>query len=178
MVTQMFKDMVAELRRDDMAEECFEAVAQLRQLKQQLEGKEQELLEERKEVERLKTVVQGLEARNRSFSMEIAYLTSRPVLCSMNTASGQDEEEEEEEEEVADVAAVVRQVHVQCHRLQGLVRKRWLDDALGRLHGREQAHNGMKEAASKWVVEAANATADKWAADDLSTCTFQYLAKD
>ena len=101
----------------------------------------------------------------------------------MNTAPGQDEEEEEEEgeEEVADVAAVVRQVHVQCHRLQGLVRKRWLDDALKLLYGGLQehlSHNGMKEAASKWVVEAANATADEWAADDLSTCTFQYLAKD
>ena len=83
MATQMFKDMMAELSHDDMVEECFEAVIQLRQLKQQLEGKEQELLEERKDVERLKTVVQGLEARNRSFSMEIAYLTSRPVLCSI-----------------------------------------------------------------------------------------------
>ena len=86
MATQMFKDVMAKLSHDDMVEECFEAVVQLRQLKQQLEGKEQELLEERKEVERLKTVVQGLEAHNRSFSMEIAYLTSRPVLCSMNTA--------------------------------------------------------------------------------------------
>ena len=133
MATQMFKDMMAELSHDDMVEECFEAVIQLRQLKQQLEGKEQELLEERKEVERLKTVVQGLEAHNRSFSMEIAYLTSRPVLSSMNTASGQDEDEEEE---VADVAAL--------------------------------SHDGMKEAASKWVVEAANAAGDEWAADDLS----------
>ena len=80
MATQMFKDVMAKLSHDDMVQECFEAVVQLRQLKQQLEGKEQELLEERKEVERLKTVVQGLEARNRSFSMEIDYLTSRPLL--------------------------------------------------------------------------------------------------
>ena len=82
----------------------------------------------------------------------------------MNTASGQDEEEE-----VADVAAV-RQVHVQCHRLQGLVRKRWLDDALKHLYGGLQehlSHNGMKEAASKWVVEAANAAGDEW---DLTIC--------
>ena len=103
----------------------------------------------------------------------------------MNTAPGQDEEEEEEEEEgeeeVADVAAVVRQVHVQCHRLQGLVRKRWLDDALKLRNGGLQedlSHDGMKEAASKWVVEAANAAGDEWASDDLSAWTFQYHAKD
>ena len=166
MATESFKAKMADLTREEVVDECYEAVRQLRQLKR-------ELADERNEVERLKTVVQGLEAHNRSFSMEIAYLTSRPVLCSMNTASGQDEDKE-----VADVAAV-RQVHVQCHRLQGLVRKRWLDDALGHLYGRNHlSPNGMKEAASKWVVEAANATADDWAADDLSTCTFQYLAKD
>ena len=61
------------------------------------------------------------------------------------------------------------------------MRKRWLDDALKLLYGGLQehlSHNGMKEAASKWVVEAANAAGDEWAADDLSAWTFQYHAKD
>ncbi len=176
MATQMFKDVMAKLSHDDMVEECFEAVVQLRQLKR-------ELAEERKEVERLKTALQALEAREQSFVKEIAYLTSRPLLCSVNTASGQKEEDDDaEEEEVVDVAyAADQQVKVRCHTLQGLVRKRWLDDAMKIRNGelREPlSHGAMKEAASKWVVEAANAAGDEWAADDLSAWTFQYHAKD
>ena len=95
MATQMFKDMMAKLSHDDMVEECFEAVVQLRQLKH-------ELANERQEVERLKTALQALEAREQSFVKEIAYLTSRPLLCSVNTASDQKEEEEEEAVYVAD----------------------------------------------------------------------------
>ena len=74
MATQMFKDKMAELSHDDMVEECFEAVIQRRQLKQQLEGKERELVEERKEVERLKTALQALEAREQLFVKEIISL--------------------------------------------------------------------------------------------------------
>ena len=46
MATESFKEKMAGLTHDDLVEECFEAVRQLRQLKQ-------ELLEERKEVEHL-----------------------------------------------------------------------------------------------------------------------------
>ena len=88
MATESFKAKVAALSRDAMVEECFEAVIRLRQLKQQLEGKERELVEERKEVERLKTALQAREAREQSFVKEIDYLTSRPLLCSVNTDSG------------------------------------------------------------------------------------------
>ena len=174
MATQMFKDMMAKLSHDDVVEECFEAVVQLRQLKR-------ELAEERKEVERLKTALQALEAREQSFVKEIAYLTSRPLLCSVNTASGQKEEEdeEEEEEEVADVAD--QQVKVQFQKLQGLVRKRWLDDAMRVKKGLISDHlsnDDMKAAALQWVVHAANAKMDEWDADDLFAWNFQHLATD
>ena len=172
MATQMFKDMMAKLSHDDMVEECFEAVVQLRQLKQ-------ELAEERKEVERLKTALQALEAREQSFVKEIAYLTSRPLLCSVNTASGQKEEEEEEEEEVADVAD--QQVKVQFQKLQGLVRKRWLDDAMRVKNGLildPLSNADMKAAAIQWVVHAANADVDEWASDDLYAWNVQHRASD
>ena len=180
MATQMFKDMMAKLSHDDMVEECFEAVVQLRQLKR-------ELAEERKEVERLKTALQALEARVQSFVREIAYLASRPLLCSVNTASGQKEEEEEEEEEEEgeeeeEVAYVAdQQVKVQFQKLQGLVRKRWLDDAMRVKNGLildPLSNADMKAAAIQWVVHAANADVDEWASDDLSAWNFQYLATD
>ena len=154
---------------DDLVEECFDAARQLRQLKQ-------ELVEERKEVERLKTALQAWEAREQSFVKEIDYLTSRPLLCSVNTDSGQ--EEEEEEEEVAPVAD--QQVRCQIQKLQGHVRKRWLDDAMRRIkNGSECLSNAdMKAAAIQWVVHAANADVDEWASDDLYAWNFQYRASD
>ena len=110
------------------------------------------------------------------FEKEIAYLTARPLLCSVNTASGQDEEEEEEVGNVAD-----KQVRGQIQKLQGLVRKRWLDDATKVKNGLVRpplSHGEMRDAASKWVVEAANADGDEWASDDVSAWNFQYRATD
>ena len=174
MATQMFRDMMAKLSHDDMVEESFEAVIQLRQLKH-------ELANERQEAERLKTALQALEAREQSFVKEIAYLTSRLLLCSVNTALGQ-KKEEEEEEEVADVAYVAdQQVNVQFHKLQGLVRERWLDDAMRVKNGLildPLSNADMKAAAIQWVVHAANADVDEWASDDLSAWNFQDRATD
>ena len=184
MATQMFKDVMAKLSHDDMVEECFEAVVQLRQLKQ-------ELAEERKEVERLKTALQALEAREQSFVKEIAYLTSKPLLCIVEPDPVQEdedddeEEEEEDEEEVdeqEDVAYVVdSDVKVQCSKIQGLVRKRWLDDAMRVKKGLISDHlsnDDMKAAALQWVVHAANAKMDEWDAGDLSAWNVSYLVRD
>ena len=181
MATQMFKDVMAKLSHDDMVEECFEAVVQLRQLKR-------ELAEERKEVERLKTALQALEAREQSFVKEIAYLTSKPLLCSVKPDPVQEEEEkekeeeEDDEEEEEDVANVVDlKVKMQYHKIQGLVRKRWLDDAMRVKKGLISDHlsnDDMKAAALQWVVHAANAKMDEWDADDLSAWNVSYLVRD
>ena len=77
------------LSHDDLVEECFEAVRQLRLLKQELEGKEKEILEERKEMERLTNMLEAQEAREQSYVKEIEFLTSKPLLCTVNTDSGQ-----------------------------------------------------------------------------------------
>ena len=146
MATKSFKEKMAGLTHDGLVEECFEAVRQLRQLKQ-------ELLEERKEVERLKTMLEAREAREQSFVKEIDYLTSKPLLCSVNTDSGQD---------VASVAD--QQVSGHFHKLQGRVRKRWVDDAMKVKNGllqRPLSNGEMIDAAIKWVVEAANADGDE-----------------
>ena len=163
MATESFKAKMAGMAYDDLVEECFDAARQLRQLKP-------ELVEERKEVERLKTALQAREAREQSFVKEIDYLTSRPLLCSVNTDSGQD---------AAPVAD--QQVSGQIHKLQGHVRKRWLDDAMkvnGGLLQRLLSHGEMTDAAIKRVVEAANADGDEWASDDLYAWNFQYRASD
>ena len=81
-----------------------------------------------------------------------------------------------------DVAyAADQQVKALCHTIQGLVRKRWLDDAMKIRNGelREPlSHGAMKEAASKWVIEAANAAGDEWASDALSAWNVQYSATE
>ena len=172
MATQMFKDVMAKLSHDDMVEECFEAVVQLRQLKH-------ELANERQEVERLKTALQALEAREQSFVKEIAYLTSKPLLCSVKPDPVQEEDEEEEEEDVANVVDL--KVKMQYHKIQGLVRKRWLDDAMRVKKGLISDHlsnDDMKAAALQWVVHAANAKMDEWDADDLSAWNVSYLVRD
>ncbi len=51
------------------------------------------------------------------------------------------------------------QMRLQTHRLQGLVRKRWLDDATRIKNGSLQeplSNAEMKAAAIQWVVHAAN----------------------
>ena len=45
MATKSFKEKMEGLSHDNMVEECFEAVKQLRLLKKELEGKEKEVLE-------------------------------------------------------------------------------------------------------------------------------------
>ena len=102
MSTKSFKEKMAGLTHDDLVEECLEAARQLRQ-------PQQELVEERKEVKRLKTTLQAREAQEQSFVKEIDYLTS--LLCCVNTDSGQ---------EVAPVAD--QQVRGQFQKLQGHVR--------------------------------------------------------
>ena len=82
MATKSFKEKMTGLSHDDLVEECFEAVRQLRQLKQ-------ELLEERKEVERLKKMLEAQEAREQSYVKEIEFLTSKPLVCTVNADSGQ-----------------------------------------------------------------------------------------
>ena len=82
MATQMLKDKMAGMSHDDLVEDCFEAVRQLRLLKQ-------EILEERKEVERLTKMLEAQEAREQSYVKEIEFLTSKPLLCTVNTDSGQ-----------------------------------------------------------------------------------------
>ena len=176
MATEKFKAKMADLTRDEVVEECFEAVKRLRHLNR-------ELAEERQEVERLKAVMEAMTAREVRFQKEIDFLTCRPLLCSVNTASGQKEEDDDaEEEDVVDVAyAADQQVKVRCHTLQGLVRKRWLDDAMKIRNGelREPlSHGAMKEAASKWVVEAANAAGDESASDALSAWNVQHSATE
>ena len=161
MATKSFKEKMAGLGHDDLVEECFEAVRQLWQLKQ-------ELLEERKEVERLKTMLEAHEAREQSYVKEIEYLTSKPLLCTVNTDSGQD---------VASVAD--KQVSGQFQKLQGRVRKRWMDDAMRIKNGSEPLSNAdMKAAAIQWVVHAANEDEDEWASDHLCAWNFQYRAEE
>ena len=140
-------------------------------------------------MERLKTALQALEAREQSFVKEIAYLTSKPLLCSVKPDPVQEEEEalgrkeeedkEEVEEEVADVAD--QQVKVQFQKLQGLVRKRWLDDAMRVKKGLISDHlsnDDVKAAALQWVVHAANAKMDEWDADELSAWNVSFLVRD
>ena len=43
---------------------------------------------------------------------------------------------------------------------------------------RPLSHGEMKDAAIKWVVEAANADGDEWTSDDLSAWSFHYRASD
>ena len=64
MATASFKSKMAHLSRDEVIEECFEAMKRLRQLKQ-------ELADEREEMGRLKTAVEEMTAREVHFQKEI-----------------------------------------------------------------------------------------------------------
>ncbi len=89
MATKSFKEKMEGLSHDDLVAECFEAVRQLRLLKQELEGKEKEILEERKEVKRLTKMLEAQETREQSYVKEIEFLSSKPLLCTVNADSGQ-----------------------------------------------------------------------------------------
>ena len=80
MATKSFKEKMEGLSHDDLVAECFEAVRQLRLLKQELEGKEKEILEERKEVKRLTKMLEAQEAREQPYVKEIEFFTSKPLL--------------------------------------------------------------------------------------------------
>ena len=70
---------------------------------------------------------------------------------------------------------------MQFQKLQGLVRKRWLDDAMRVKNGLildPLSNADMEAAAIQWVVHAANADVDEWASDDLYAWNFQYRASD
>ena len=68
-------------------------------------------MEERKEVERLTKMLEAQEAREQSYVKEIEFLTSKPLVCTVNTDSGQ---------HVASVKD--KQVRCQCQKLQaGLI---------------------------------------------------------
>ncbi len=110
---------------------------------------------------RLKTAVEEMTAREVHFHKEIDRLTCRPLLCSMVTANSQAENDDEVIDE-----PVEREVIAQLQKVQGHIRKRWMDDALKL---KKEIENGgpqqplsnkeMITAAHKWVVEAANVAA-------------------
>ena len=171
MATASFKSKMAHLSRDEVIEECFEAMKRLRHVKQ-------ELANEREEMGRLKTAVEEMTAREVRFQKEIDWLTCRPLLCSVITANSQ----AENDGEVVDMDCsepIDRQAIAQFDKLQGLIRKRWLDDAL-KLKKEIQdggprqplSNKEMTTAAQKWVVEAANAHRDDFTSDDMSEWGF------
>ena len=175
MATESFKARMAHLTREEVIEECFEAMKRLRQLKQELD-------DERKDMERLKTAMEAMTAREVRFQKEIDFLTCRPLLCSVITANGQ----AENDGEVVDMDCrepIDRQAVAQFEKLQGLIRKRWLDDAL-KLKKEIQdggprqplSNKEMTTAAQKWVVEAANAHRDDFTFDDMTEWRFVYCA--
>ena len=152
MATASFKSKMAHLSRDEVIEECFEAMKRLRQVKQ-------ELANEREEMGRLKTAVEEMTAREVRFQKEIDWLTCRPLLCSVVTANSQAENDDEVVDEPID-----RETMTQFAKIQGLIRKRWLDDAM-RIKRKETLEGGPQQppsnekavtAAQKWVVETAN----------------------
>ena len=175
MATENVKAKMADLTRDEVVEECFEAVKRLRHLNR-------ELAEERQEVERLKTAREAMMAREVRFQKEIDFLTCRPLLCSVITANGQ----AENDGEVVNMDCrepIDRQAVAQFEKLQGLIRKRWLDDAL-KLKKEIQdggprqplSNEEMTTAAQKGVAEAANARRDGFTFDDWTEWRFVYCA--
>ena len=156
MATASFKSKMAHLSRDEVIEECFEAMKRLRQVKQ-------ELADEREEMGRLKTAVEEMTAREVHFQKEIDWLTCRPLLCSVVTANSQAENDDEVIDE-----PIEREVIAQFEKVQGHIRKRWLDDATMRIKKETQEggprqplfNEEMRTAAQKWVVEAANVRRD------------------
>ena len=147
MATASFKSKMAHLSRDEVIEECFEAMKRLGHVKQ-------ELANEREEMGRLKTAVEEMTAREVHFHKEIDWLTCRPLLCSMVTANSQ----AENDDEVIDYP-IEREVIAQFEKVQGHIRKRWLDDAM-RVR-KETLEGGPRQppwnekmitAAQKWVV--------------------------
>ena len=87
MATASFKSKMAHLSRDEVIEECFEAMKRLRHVKQ-------ELANEREEMGRLKTAVEEMTEREVHFHKEIDWLTCRPLLCSTVTANSQAENDD------------------------------------------------------------------------------------
>ena len=172
MATASFKSKMAHLSRDEVIEECFEAMKRLRHVKQ-------ELANEREEMGRLKTAVEEMTAREVRFQKEIDWLTCRPLLCSVVTANSQAENDDEVVDEPID-----REVIAQFDKLQGQIRKRWLDDATMRIKKETQeggprqplSNEEMRTAAQKWVVEAANAHRDDFTFDDMTEWRFLYCA--
>ncbi len=134
----------------------------------------QELANEREEMGRLKTAVEEMTAREVRFQKEIDWLTCRPLLCSVITANSQAENDGEVVDEPID-----RQAIAQFDKLQGLIRKRWLDDAL-KLKKEIQdggprqplSNEEMTTAAQKGVAEAANARRDGFTFDDWTEWRF------
>ena len=118
MATASFKSKMAHLSRDEVIEECFEAMKRLRHVKQ-------ELADEREEMGRLKTAVEEMTAREVRFQKEIDWLTCRPLLCSVVTANSQAENDDEVIDE-----PIEREIIAQFEKVQGHIRKRWLDDAM------------------------------------------------
>ena len=119
MATAKFSEKMKEKSHEDMVQNLLEVVKAERRLEKGNYDLQRRLQQKTDEVERLKTMLEAQEAREQSYVKEIEYLTSKPLLCTVNTDSGQD---------VASVAD--KQVSGQYQKLQGRVRKRWLDDAM------------------------------------------------
>ena len=132
MATASFKSKMAHLSRDEVIEECFEAMKRLRDVKQ-------ELANEREEMGRLKAAVEEMTAREVHFRREIDWLTCRPLLCSMVTANSQ----AENDDEVIDYP-IEREVIAQFENVQGHIHKRWLDDAM-RIKRKETLEGGPRQ---------------------------------
>ena len=84
MATARFYEKVKDKSHEEMVEMTFQAMKTGRRLEEENEDLRRRLQQKTDEVERLTKMLEAKEAREQSYVKDIEFLTSRPLICTVN----------------------------------------------------------------------------------------------